>query len=325
MSGPDVLLTGATGFIGSKVLRRLVGGGAKVRALTRDAAADLPRADGLTWHTADLSEPASLSGAAEGVGTLIHLASVVSGPESECAAVNVRGTTALMAEARRVGVPRVVHLSTAAVYGPGPHDGPAAHEITPAPVSAASRTRLAGEGPALAAGGIVLRPGLILGAGDRWVVPALADLLDEVPARWDSGRGRLSMVDADDLARLVTALATGARQVDTGVHHASHPHPVRNGDLMARLADLGVLPAAAEDWTWEACLAQLRQSPGRVSERQFALLAQDHWYRGSEIWRLADCPPGPGPLARLAAAAPWYRNHLAGRGSSGTGTAPRRP
>ncbi|WP_368402929.1 hypothetical protein [Streptomyces pseudovenezuelae] len=58
-------------------------------------------------------------------------------------------------------------------------------------------------------------------------------------------------------------------------------------------------------------LERLREVPGRISERQFALLALDHWYESEEVWRLAGCAPGPGPLERLAQAAPWYRAHLA--------------
>jgi hypothetical protein len=50
-----------------------------------------------------------------------------------------------------------------------------------------------------------------------------------------------------------------------------------------------------------------------MSERQFSLLALDHWYRGEEIWLLTGCPEGPGPLARLASASAWYRSFLAER------------
>ncbi|MEX1659816.1 hypothetical protein ABZ960_42840, partial [Streptomyces pseudovenezuelae] len=62
---------------------------------------------------------------------------------------------------------------------------------------------------------------------------------------------------------------------------------------------------------WVRVLERLREVPGRISERQFALLALDHWYESEEVWRLAGCAPGPGPLERLAQAAPWYRAHLA--------------
>jgi nucleoside-diphosphate-sugar epimerase len=325
-----VLLTGATGFVGGAVLDRLLreradGAAVEVRALARAVPADRPeRADhpehgersqhreraGVEWRRADLSAPASLVGAASGVDVLVHLAARVVGTDEECERTNIAGTRAVVEEARRAGVRRVVHLSTAAVYGPGPHRGIPVDGVTPAPVSPASRTRLAAERIALDAGALVLRPGLVLGAGDRWVVPGLRELLRRVPARWDGGRGQISVVAVEDLARLVTALATAPEAVPSGVHHASHPVPVRCGDLMTRLAGLDVLPPVTDDLTWEECLERLRTAPGRISERQFALLARDHFYESEEIWRLAGCAPGPGPLERLADAAPWYRAHL---------------
>jgi nucleoside-diphosphate-sugar epimerase len=314
-----VVLTGGTGFIGSRVLHRLLdpertGRPVEIRALARTAPPSPPAVPRLSWLPADLTRPESLRGVGEGADVLIHLASRITGREDECTAVNVRGTTALLEEARRCGVGRIVQLSTAAVYGPGPHRGIAVDEVVPAPVSPASRTRLVGERVAVEAGGTVLRPGLVTGVGDRWVVPALAELREQLPARWNGGRGLASLVDVDDLARLIVRLATMPDGPPGGTFHASHPRPVRNRDLMATLGDLGVLPPVpAEDWSWETCLQHLRRSPGGVSERQFELLAGDHWYDSEDIWRMAECPAGPGPLARLSAASPWYRAHLAER------------
>ncbi|MBZ4017568.1 NAD-dependent epimerase/dehydratase family protein [Streptomyces purpurogeneiscleroticus] len=314
MTPRTVLLSGASGFIGSAVRAALRAHGADitVRALSR--------ADGPDSVRADLTDPDSLRGVAEGADVLVHLASRVSGEEEACRAVNIVGTQALMREARQAGVRRIVHLSTAAVYGLGPHRGIAVDEIGPAPVSAASRTRLAGERSALDAGAVVLRPYLITGTGDRWVVPALAELVHRVPARWDGGQARLSLVDVQDLARLIAELACGEAELASGVYHAAHPEPVRLGALLDTLAELGVIPEVPQEaWDWQRCVDRLREHPGAMSERQFELMAQEHWYRSEEIWRLANVPTGPGPLHRLTESAPWYAEHLAGKAAAGVG------
>ncbi|MER7756276.1 NAD(P)-dependent oxidoreductase [Kitasatospora sp. NPDC097643] len=308
-----VALTGATGFIGSAVLTALVARGARVRALTRRARGEqvADGRGGARWIPGDLADEGALAALCEGADVLLHLASRVAGTTAECEAVNLHGTAAVTAAAARAGIGRIVHLSTAAVYGVGPHAGITVDEVPPAPLSEASRTRLLGERHALAAGAVVLRPGLVTGEGDRWVVPALAELVRRVPALWEGGEARLSLVDRTDLARLITALALADHAVPPGVHHASHPEPVRAGDLLAELAAHGLLPALSGPAVpWAECRRLLAAAPGRISERQFALIALDHWYRSAEIWHLAACPSGPGPLTRLPAAAPWYRGHL---------------
>ncbi|MDJ0386148.1 NAD(P)-dependent oxidoreductase [Streptomyces sp. G-G2] len=306
-----IVISGGTGFVGSAVVRRLLDAGVPVRLLSREPGeSGEAGAPGGSAVRGDLGDPASLRGLCDGASVLLSLASYVGSDEGRCADVNVRGTAALMAEARRAGVARVVHLSTCAVYGPGPHRGPAVGELCPAPVSAASRSRLVGEASVLAAGGTVLRAPLVTGCGDRWAVPALVDAFRRVPAGWGGGRGRASFIDVMDLARLVAALALTPTALPGGVLHAGDPEPVRNGELMGALARYGVLPhapAAGGSLDWEACLAGLRARPGWVSERQFTLLAGDMWYRSDAVWELGGISPGPGPLARLEAAAQWYR------------------
>ncbi|MFE7134288.1 NAD-dependent epimerase/dehydratase family protein, partial [Streptomyces sp. NPDC057638] len=145
MSGLTVVLTGATGFIGSAVLRELrrrrARHGLVIHTVGRRPPAR-PRA-GERWTRADLAEPGTLAGVCAGADVLLHLASLIGPDEERCAAVNTAGSAALMAQATRAGVGRIVHLSTAAVYGEGPHRGIAVGEVQPAPLSPASRTRLA--------------------------------------------------------------------------------------------------------------------------------------------------------------------------------------
>ncbi|MFI7502674.1 NAD-dependent epimerase/dehydratase family protein [Streptomyces sp. NPDC049687] len=314
-----VVVTGASGFIGSHALRALLdprvrsdGGPApRVRALVRRVPEGGPSLESVEWVRGDLTDPGSVRGLCEGARAVVHLASYIGGDEGLCEAVNVEGTRLLLEEAARAGVGRVVHLSTAAVYGSGPHRGVAVDGIPAEPASAVSRTRLAGEGHARRAGAVVLRPGIVLGAGDRWVVPALRELVQRVPAEWDGGRALLTVVDAGDLARLIAAVAVAEPPVPPGVHHAGHPEPVRIGDLLAGLAAQGVLPPRPDaDWPLPVCLERLRTTPGRASERQFRLAAEDHWYLADDLWKLTGCPPGPGPLSRLVDSAAWYRTHL---------------
>ncbi|TRV75597.1 NAD(P)-dependent oxidoreductase [Streptomyces sp. 130] len=308
-----VVITGATGFIGSAVVNSL--------ARTRDAAADhlhltaIGRSSGRAattpcddWHHADLADPDSLSRSCEGADVLLHLGGTLGPDPQTCHTVNVAGTAALMREARRARVGRIVHLSTAAVYGKGPHHGPDIGEVEPAPVSAASATRLQAERYALDAGATVLRPGLVLGRGDRWVIPALHELTARVPALWGGGRARLSAVVVERLAALVTALALRPGPTPAGVFHASHPQPVTVGQLLTALAGLGVLPPVTEPWPWDRCLTAFHATHGTRSERQFHLLAQDHWYRSDTIWKAAAQDPGPPPQQDLEPSAAWYRD-----------------
>ncbi|MEW1639565.1 NAD-dependent epimerase/dehydratase family protein [Streptomyces sp. NPDC093801] len=313
-----LVITGSTGFIGSAVLAELSRirdevepGGRRLllRAVGRTAPEPGSGAD--EWCPGDLSDPGSLRGSCEGADVLLHLASRIGSDERECAAVNIDGTGALMAQAREAGVRRIVHLSTSAVYGRGPHQGIGVDAVVPAPVSPASRTRLAGEGPALAAGAVVLRPGLVIGAGDRWLVPALDRLLAATGALWDGGRALLSAVAVRDLARLIVRLALGHGPAGGTVWHASHPVPVRAADLIGALTERGVLPPVDGELSEAECLERMAASGCRVGPSQFKLVAQDHWYDSAAIWDAADCPPGPGPLAGLDEAAPWYREHLA--------------
>ncbi|MFI8308120.1 NAD-dependent epimerase/dehydratase family protein [Streptomyces sp. NPDC085927] len=316
-----VVITGATGFTGSAALRELArsrrsgGAGAGplvIRALGRREP-DTSLVD--EWVHADLARPETLAGACSGADVLLHLASFVGPDPDMCEKVNSVGTAALMEDAVRHGVERVVHLSTAAVYGPGPHRGIAVGEVVPAPVSAVSRSRLAGEAPALAAGADVLRTGLVVGAGDRWVVPAVAKLFDTVPGLWDGGRARVSMVAVEDLARLVVGLAGTGRPSRGRVFHASHPAPLRCGELLRGLARLELLPSLAEvgELSWQECLRRLRCADCVVSERQFALVARDNWFDSEDVWRVAGCSPGHGPLRGIEEAAPWYRSLMSPR------------
>jgi len=137
VSSPDaspVLVTGATGFVGSAVARALLARGRRVRALVR-AGSDRSNLAGLDLELTqgDLTDPASLARAVAGCGALLHVAADyriwVPDPEPMLRA-NVAGTRALMLACLDAGVGRVVHCSSVAALGLT-GDGSLSDEATP--------------------------------------------------------------------------------------------------------------------------------------------------------------------------------------------------
>lgn len=116
-------MTGATGFIGGHVARRLLDRGDEVVALVRTPSkAPALRDIGCELAEADLSDRAALRGAMQGCDAVFHIAAMykVGVPASERPALveaNVRGTERVIDGAVEAGVPRIVYVSTVNVLG----------------------------------------------------------------------------------------------------------------------------------------------------------------------------------------------------------------
>lgn len=173
-----VLVTGATGFVGSHLAERLVADGARVRVLVRDPykLIDSLR-DRVEVVTGDLLQPDCFAPATQDIDTVFHVAAWLGQPNrSDVAhAVNVTATRQLAEAARSNGVRRFIYTSSIAVYGPvqsGVIDETQPHWLV-AP-HAYGETKSLGERAALETqtdrfGVTIIRPAMVYGArGSSW-------------------------------------------------------------------------------------------------------------------------------------------------------------
>lgn len=111
-----ILLTGASGFIGSAFLRRALDQGWDVRVLTRRPK-DWPSKAGLEVFEGDLANTKDWEGAVLGVQVVVHAAAEIKDP-ALMPMVNVQGPSRLFDAAIKAGVKRGVQLSSVGAYGP---------------------------------------------------------------------------------------------------------------------------------------------------------------------------------------------------------------
>jgi dihydroflavonol-4-reductase len=205
-----VVVTGGTGFIGSRLVRALAERGDEITVAAR-ASAPREALDGLDvrWVTADITDRAAMRRALSGAERLFHVAGTTNLRlrEAEAFRINAEGTRIVLEAALAAGVQRAVHVSSIAAVGPAPPNGTVDERAVrrqplgiPYPDS-----KLAGEVEALRIGArgldlVIACPAHVLGRGDERrsstdVVRRF--LLGRIPAYVD---GAINVVDVDDVA-----------------------------------------------------------------------------------------------------------------------------
>lgn len=213
--GRRVLVTGATGLVGSHAAARFREDGWHVRALVRPGS-DTRFLESLGGQLVlgDVTRPESFSGAAEGCEAVVHAAAHLgsSAPWSRFRRVNVDGTRHVLAEAIRSGARRFVHVSSVAVYGPPsrqprlPLDedastdlplGRSAHYERSKRMAEAAVRRTAED----AVEWSMVRPAVVMGERDRHFTPRVGRLSDRrLLATVGPGDNRLPVVYAGNVA-----------------------------------------------------------------------------------------------------------------------------
>lgn len=278
-----VLLTGATGFVGSHVAEGLRDAGAELRCTVRPSSdRRWIRELGVETVEADLRDPGALGRALEGIRTVVHVAGVTRAPGPDLyELVNVEGTARLARAAGGAGVERFVFVSSLAARGPDGADGP---------VSAYGRSKRAAEERLLDPDvpsppeKVVLRPGGVYGPRDTDLLPLFRVARSgwlPVPTR----ARRLQPVYASDVASAVRAAADGSPP-GVGpwpvVERESHPwEEVASalGDALGRTVRPVPVPSLAlvAAGTLSEAVGRLTGTTPRLDSRRARDLARHGW------------------------------------------------
>jgi uncharacterized protein YbjT (DUF2867 family) len=195
-----ILLTGATGTVGSALLRRLTSEGEPVRALVRDPGHLGDQRVRVQIALGDLADPPSFRNALRGVDTVVHLAAAIRDQQhASIEELNALATLRLVRAAERAGAERFVFFSAMS----------ASHHSRTRFFRAKALAQEAVAGSPLQT--TVFRPSIIYTPGDPWLT--LLDRLTRLPAVPVSGSGRAlyQPIWAEDVADAVmAALSNGA-------------------------------------------------------------------------------------------------------------------
>lgn len=255
MERRTVVITGATGFVGEATAHALAADGWRVIACGRDRSrlAALYQT-GLVTERLALDDTPEWLRVLRGADAVVHCAARAAdwGRRADFWRDNVEGTASLLTAMRRVGVPRLVHVSTASVYFTGaPRMNLVEADALDHPPMAYPASKREAERRVMAAHAagdveaVVLRPRGVIGRGDRHIVPRLLTAL---------AAGRLPRLDQSPVSTHLTTIGNLVHAIQCalhvssealgGVYHVADPAPVSLWPSLDALADRAGVPRA---------------------------------------------------------------------------------
>lgn len=242
-----IAVTGATGFVGARVVESLARSGHHVLAFGRRRRESFLHPELAEYTEWDIAEGPRPELALRPIDAVVHCAGTVTdwGPTVEFEGVNTRGTEAVLASFNAEA--RMVHLSTSSVYDPRrpaePIDETAAYARRP--LNAYVRTKIAAEHAVLRSGrqAIILRPHAIYGPGETKLLPRLlaARRFGHLLAVGD-GRNRVSLTHIDNLVHAIERALLPASPA--GVYNVADSEAEPLGVLLSTLLVTFGLPPA---------------------------------------------------------------------------------
>jgi nucleoside-diphosphate-sugar epimerase len=187
-------ITGGTGFVGSHLIDAALAAGHEIKALTRR---EQPDRDGVDWVLGDLGTRDALEWLVDEADAIIHVAGTINAPNAAgFEKGNVAGTLAMLAAATAGGLRRFVHVSSLAAREPKlSHYG-------------GSKARAEELVHSSGLDWAIVRPPAVYGPGDRETLELFR--MAKLGLMLMPPKGRVSVIHADDLARLLLALAAPA-------------------------------------------------------------------------------------------------------------------
>ena len=241
------LVTGATGFVGHTLVRRLVRDGHTVRVVARPENPDLAIEAQCEVRVASLGDPAALAEAASGTEVVFHCASESSSlaPAEAYAWINVAATENVINAARHAGVARLVHLSCTdtSLANRDRLSWRENQALGEAPLDAMCRSKLLAEELALNADDdelevCVIKPAWVWGPGDRRTLPALCREAARGGIRMcGNGDNLLPTVHVDNLVEALLLAAAAERAAGRAYH-------VLDGEVLSAREFFGSLSKA---------------------------------------------------------------------------------
>jgi nucleoside-diphosphate-sugar epimerase len=281
-----VLVTGATGFIGSHLVDRLAAGGHRVRCLVRSTSSRRYLPQGLEVVFGDLRTGQDLGRALEGVKTVFHLAGVTRAARP---ADYYEGNTEATRNLLRVcsGVCRLIHVSSLAAVGPGRDFGGVDEESEPHPFTPYGRSKLEAERLVLESRlgerAVIVRPPVVYGPRDRDVFLVIRSAARGFMLTIGKEESYFSAIYVKDL---VDGLLAAEAAAGGGIYFLAHPEAVSWSEFGRTVAEirgsncrmLAVPPAmaagiamAAEWW------ARRTGVPGILSRHKVAEARCRYW------------------------------------------------
>jgi dihydroflavonol-4-reductase len=322
-----ILVTGATGFVGSAVVRRLLREGHQVRVLVR-ANSDRSNLRDLDVQVVegDLTQPVSLQRACDDCDALFHVAAdyrLWAPKPAQLYQTNVDGTRSLLEAARLVGVPRIVYTSSVATLGI-PDDGRLGDEDTAVALSDMighyKRSKFLAEALVreLVAEGlpvVIVNPSTPIGPRDIKPTPTGRIVRDAIagrlPAYVDTG---LNIVHVDDVAEgHWLAFQHGV----VGERYILGGHNLSLRELLIDIADIAgrspprwrlphavVMPVAHLAQAW----ARLTGTRPIATVEEVRMSKKRMYFSSAKAGRELGYAPGPARLA-LEDAVSWFERH----------------